>query len=49
MSIDGSLRGIQYPKNAICMTFIIAQIEKNFTGLMPAFPKMWIVPKGDLF
>jgi len=46
---DGSLSGISYPTLNINLTFLFAQIEKNFTGKMPFYSKQFDVPQADLF
>ena len=46
---DGSLWGIQYPEFKIGLTFLMAQIAKNFNGPMPAYKALWKVPDEDLF
>jgi hypothetical protein len=46
---DGTLLGISYSEKKIGMTFLIAQIAKNFKGEMPKYLPHWDIPKGDLF
>ena len=45
---DGTLWGITYPEKRIGLTFLTAQIAKNFTGKVPLV-NLWPVPAGDLF
>jgi hypothetical protein len=47
--MPGTLQGIQYPKRKLMMTFLLAQLEKNFKGHLPAYNSMWDVPAEDLF
>ena len=49
MSIDNSLRGINYPEYRLGLTFLIKQIAKNFKGNVPVGNPLWIVPEQDLF
>ena len=46
---DGTLWGIQYPEFKIGLTFLMAQIAKNFKGPMPSYKPLWNVPDEDLF
>jgi hypothetical protein len=46
---DGSLLGIQYSEYKIGLTFVMAQIAKNFNGPMPGYIPLWTVPDADLF
>lgn len=48
-STDGSLRGIKYDFEKVTLTFLLAQLKKNFAGQLPDYPPLWIVPNGDLF
>lgn len=49
-SPDGTLWGISYPERRLGMTFLLKQIEKNFTGQVPQLSNpLWPVPKKDLF
>ena len=46
---DGTISGISYSEKRIGMTFLLAQIAKNFKGEMPKYYPHWEIPKGDLF
>jgi hypothetical protein len=47
---DGSLLGISYPEHQVGMTFLLKQVEKNFTGQVPKLKyPLWAVPAKDLF
>jgi len=47
---DGTLWGISYPEKRIGLTFLIAQISKNFKGTVPSYSgALWKVPGKDLF
>ena len=46
---DGTLWGITYPEKRIGVTFLVAQIAKNFNGQVPKINGLWPVPKKDLF
>jgi hypothetical protein len=49
-SPDGKLWGINYPEKKIGLTFLIAQISKNFKGTIPNYSgALWRVPTKDLF
>jgi hypothetical protein len=49
-SPDGTLWGITYPEKRIGLTFLIAQISKNFKGTIPNYSgALWRVPTKDLF
>lgn len=49
-SQDGTLWGITYPEKRIGLTFLIAQISKNFKGTIPSYSgALWRVPSKDLF
>lgn len=47
--MPGTLQGIQYPPRKLMMTFLLAQLAKNFKGPLPVYNNMWDVPKKDLF
>ena len=47
--VNGYALGIRYPEVPIGLTFIIAQIAKNFTGKIPRGPRHWPVQAGYLF
>lgn len=44
-----SLRGISYPEHPVGLTFLFAQIKKNFSRPLPRYVPLWKVPKADLF
>jgi hypothetical protein len=47
---DGTLWGITYPEKRIGLTFLIAQISKNYKGTVPGYSgALWRVPAKDLF
>lgn len=47
---DGTLWGITYSEKRIGMTFLLAQIQKNYSGNVPKYSHpLWIVPATDLF
>lgn len=46
---DGTLWGITYPEKRIGITFLVAQIAKNFNGTVPKINGLWPVPRKDLF
>lgn len=46
---DGTLWGITYPEKRIGLTFLIAQIAKNFNGQVPKGNPLWPVSRKDLF
>jgi hypothetical protein len=47
---DGTLWGITYSEKRIGLTFLIAQISKNFKGTIPGYSgTLWRVPAKDLF
>lgn len=47
--VNGYALGIRYPEVPIGLTFLIAQIGKNFKGQMPKGPRHWPVQSSYLF
>lgn len=47
--VNGQALGIRYPEVPIGLTFLIAQIGKNFTKKLPRGPQHWPVQKEYLF
>jgi hypothetical protein len=48
-SIDGTLRGISYQEERIGLSFLIAQLSKNFTGKLPEYYPHWEIAEEDLY
>lgn len=46
---DGTILGISYAEEPIAITFLIAQIAKNFDGKLPRYSPHFTVNPGDLF
>lgn len=47
--VNGYALGIRYPEVPIGLTFLIAQIRKNFSGKLPRGPQHWPVQTQYLF